>query len=96
MDSGEWKGKESFGYFSRLEKDLREFVWLVEKRSYYASQDSKKIGGMRNIRDVPFKPLANEFGDRHMVREEVRARSSSLVERQRDADIPLRSLGYFH
>ncbi|CAL2258371.1 unnamed protein product [Prunus armeniaca] len=30
------------------------------------------------------------FGDRDMLLKVVRARSSSLVERQRDADIPLR------
>ncbi|CAL2229887.1 unnamed protein product [Prunus armeniaca] len=50
----------------------------------------KKIGGMRNIRDVPLKPLADEFGDRDLLRKVVRARSSSPVERQRDADAPLR------
>ncbi|CAL8155469.1 unnamed protein product [Prunus armeniaca] len=32
------------------------------------------------------------FGDRDMLLKVVRARSSSLVERQRDADIPLRGL----
>ncbi|KAI5345388.1 hypothetical protein L3X38_013265 [Prunus dulcis] len=36
---GEWRGRESFGYFSRLEKDLGEFVLLVEEGSCRASQD---------------------------------------------------------
>ncbi|CAL2275649.1 unnamed protein product [Prunus armeniaca] len=57
---------------------------------------SNKIGSMRHIRDVPLKPLADEFGDSDMLREVVHARSSSLVERQRDTDIPLQSLGCLH
>ncbi|CAL8169023.1 unnamed protein product [Prunus armeniaca] len=58
--------------------------------------DSKKIGGMRNIRDAPLKPIADEFGDPDLLREVVRARSSSPVERQRDADVPPRSSGRLH
>ena len=49
------------------------------KVKHLVGADSK-IGGMRNIRDVPFMPLADEV---------VRARSSSPVVRQRDAYIPL-------
>ncbi|CAL9012002.1 unnamed protein product, partial [Prunus brigantina] len=33
--------------------------------------DSKKIGGMRNIRDAHLKPLADEFGDHDLLREVV-------------------------
>ncbi|CAL8169024.1 unnamed protein product [Prunus armeniaca] len=58
--------------------------------------DSKKIGGMRNIRDAPLKPLADELGDHDLLREVVCARSSSPVERQRDADVPPRSSGRLH
>ena len=58
--------------------------------------DSKKIGGMRNIRDVPLKPLADEFGDSDLLRDVVRARSRSPVEKPRDADFPLRSSGRLH
>ncbi|CAL8094058.1 unnamed protein product [Prunus armeniaca] len=57
---------------------------------------SRKIGGMRNIRDAPLKPLADELGDHDLLRKVVRARSSSPVERQRDADVPPRSLGHLH
>ncbi|XP_021829929.1 uncharacterized protein LOC110770152 [Prunus avium] len=55
--------------------------------------DSKKKGGMHNIKDVPLKPLADECGDRDLLREIVRARSSSPVKRQRDADVHIRSSG---
>ncbi|CAL9004915.1 unnamed protein product [Prunus brigantina] len=58
--------------------------------------DSKKIGGMRNIRDAPLKPLADELEDHDLLREVVRARSSSPVERQRDADVPPRSSSRLH
>ena len=51
---------------------------------------------MRNIRDVPLKPLADEFGDRDLLCDVVRARSSSPVEKPRDADFPLRSSGRLH
>ncbi|CAL9001082.1 unnamed protein product [Prunus brigantina] len=44
-----------------LDRDLGEFVLLVKKRSCRASQNSKKIGNMCNIRDVPFKPLVDEL-----------------------------------
>ncbi|CAL2268364.1 unnamed protein product [Prunus armeniaca] len=47
--------------------------------------DSKKIGGMCNIRDVPLKPLADEFRDHDLLCEVVRARSSSLIEKQKGA-----------
>ncbi|CAL8095405.1 unnamed protein product [Prunus armeniaca] len=58
--------------------------------------DSKKIGGMRNIRDAPLKPLADELGDHDLLREVVRVRSCSHVEIQRDADVLPRSLGRLH
>ncbi|CAL9013897.1 unnamed protein product [Prunus brigantina] len=58
--------------------------------------DSKKIGGMRNIRDIPLRPLADELGDHDLLREVVRARSSSPVERQRDADALPQSSGRLH
>ncbi|CAL2271554.1 unnamed protein product [Prunus armeniaca] len=58
--------------------------------------DSKKIGGMCHIRDAPLKPLADELGGHDLLREVVRARSSSPVERQRDADVPPRSSGRLH
>ncbi|CAL8115589.1 unnamed protein product [Prunus armeniaca] len=58
--------------------------------------DSKKIGGMRHIRDAPLKPLADELGGHDLLREVVRERSGSPVERQRDADVPPRSSGRLH
>ncbi|CAL9022510.1 unnamed protein product [Prunus brigantina] len=51
---------------------------------------------MRNIRDVPLRPLADELGDHDLLREVVRAQSSSPIERQRDADVPPRSSGHLH
>ncbi|CAL2247869.1 unnamed protein product [Prunus armeniaca] len=48
--------------------------------------DSKKIGGLRNIKDAPLKPLADELGEHDLLRKVVRAQFSSPVERQRDAD----------
>ncbi|CAL2270890.1 unnamed protein product [Prunus armeniaca] len=57
---------------------------------------SKKIGGMRNIREVPLKPLADEFGDHDLLREIVRAQSSSLVKKQRGANAYLQSSGCLH
>ncbi|CAL8076072.1 unnamed protein product [Prunus armeniaca] len=56
---------------------------------YLVGVDSKKIGGMRNIRDVPLEPLADEFGDHDILCEVVLARSSSPVEKQRGADAHL-------
>ncbi|KAI5316642.1 hypothetical protein L3X38_036349 [Prunus dulcis] len=53
--------------------------------------DSKKTGSMHNIRDVPLKPHADKLGDRDLLPEVVRARSSSVAGRQKDADILLRS-----
>ncbi|CAL2247722.1 unnamed protein product [Prunus armeniaca] len=38
--------------------------------------DSKNIGGMRNNREAPLKPLADEFGDRDLLGEVVRTWSS--------------------
>ena len=58
--------------------------------------DSKKTGGVRNIRDVPLKPLVDEFGDCDLLHDVVRAQSSSPVRKPRDADFPLRSLGRLH
>ena len=51
---------------------------------------------MRNIRDAPLKPLADEFGDRDLLCDVVRAQSSSPVRKPRDADFPLRSSGPLH
>ncbi|KAI5343179.1 hypothetical protein L3X38_011055 [Prunus dulcis] len=58
--------------------------------------DSKKIGSMHNIRDVPLKALAGEFGDRDLLCKVVRGWFSSLVKRQKDADAPLQSSGRLH
>lgn len=51
---------------------------------------------MRNIRDVPLKPFADEFGDHDLLREVVRERSSSPVEKQRGAYAHLPSSGRLH
>ncbi|CAL8131699.1 unnamed protein product [Prunus armeniaca] len=69
---------------------------LSARVKHLVGADNKKIGGMRNIRDAPPKPLADELGDHDLLREVVRARSSSPVERQRDADVPPRSSGRSH
>ncbi|CAL2277269.1 unnamed protein product [Prunus armeniaca] len=58
--------------------------------------DSKKIGCTRNPQDVPLNPPADKLGDRDLLHKMVHERSSSIVERQRDVDIPLRSLGRLH
>ena len=44
--------------------------------------DSKQIGDMRNIRDVPLKLPADKLGDRDLLCKVVRARSSSPTMRQ--------------
>ena len=44
--------------------------------------DSKQIGDMRNIWDVPPKPPADKLGDRDLLCKVVRARSSSPTMRQ--------------
>ncbi|CAL8174782.1 unnamed protein product [Prunus armeniaca] len=58
--------------------------------------DSKKIGCTRNPQDVPLNPPADKLGDCDLLHKMVHERSSSIVERQRDVDIPLRSLGRLH
>ncbi|CAL8168932.1 unnamed protein product [Prunus armeniaca] len=65
---------------SSLRKILENFVLLFEERSCRASQKLKP----------------DEFGDRDMLSKVVRARSSSLVERQRDADAPFRNSSLKH
>ncbi|KAI5319730.1 hypothetical protein L3X38_039438 [Prunus dulcis] len=44
--------------------------------------DSKQIGDMQNIWDVPLKPPADKLGDRDMLCKVVRVRSSSPTMRQ--------------
>ncbi|CAL9001081.1 unnamed protein product [Prunus brigantina] len=62
---------------------FRKWRWLL---SEYREED----GGLPLAKDV------ERWKDRGLLREVVRARSSSPVERQRDADVPLRSLGHLH
>ncbi|CAL9025489.1 unnamed protein product [Prunus brigantina] len=55
--------------------------------------NSPKIGRLlSSVRELK----SDEFGDRDMLREVVCVRSSSLVEKQRDADAPLRSSSHLH
>ncbi|CAL2278314.1 unnamed protein product [Prunus armeniaca] len=63
---------------------------------HLASTDSRKVGGMRSARDVLLKSPANKLEDHDLLCEIVHARSSSLTERERGADVPLRSSGRLH
>ncbi|CAL2237147.1 unnamed protein product [Prunus armeniaca] len=74
---------------SRMVRAL--MICLLDMRSVLLN--SLKRGRlMSSLREL--KP--DEFGDRDMLRKVVCARSSSLVERQRDADAPFRNSSCFH
>ncbi|CAL2247434.1 unnamed protein product [Prunus armeniaca] len=59
-------------------------IYLLDRRSVLLNSP-KRERLMSSLREL--KP--DEFGDCDILRKVVRARSSSLVERQRDVDIPL-------
>lgn len=55
---------------SSTEKTQVGVVSLSSARvKYLIGADRKKIGCMRNIRDVPLKPPADKFGDRDLLHE---------------------------
>lgn len=58
--------------------------------------DSKKVGGMRNIRDVSQKFPTDKLRDCDLPREEVNSRTSSLAKRQRDANILFQNSSRLH
>ncbi|CAL9007608.1 unnamed protein product [Prunus brigantina] len=57
--------------------------------------DSRKVGGLRGVRGVLLEPPLNKLENYDLLRETALTRSSS-AERQRDADIPLRSSIHLH
>ncbi|CAL2246525.1 unnamed protein product [Prunus armeniaca] len=74
---------------SRMVRAL--MICLLDMRSVLLNSP-KKGRLMSSLREL--KP--DEFGDRDMLSKVVRARSSSLVERQRDADAPFRNSSLKH
>ncbi|CAL8091398.1 unnamed protein product [Prunus armeniaca] len=69
---------------SRMVRAL--MICLLDMRSVLLNSP-KKGRLMSSLRELKH----DEFGDRDMLSKVVRARSSSLVERQRDADAPFRN-----
>ncbi|CAL9017893.1 unnamed protein product, partial [Prunus brigantina] len=74
-----------------LEKDLREFVLLVEERSCRASKVMRHFEEYAQVRIYKVKLFDSLSQGDHAWHDVVHARSSSPVERQSDADFPLRS-----
>lgn len=58
--------------------------------------DSKKIGGMRNIQDIPLKSPIDKLKTCNLPGKEVYSRTNSLAEKQRVVDIPPRSSNRLH
>ncbi|CAL8124080.1 unnamed protein product [Prunus armeniaca] len=65
------------------------------KVKYLVGANNRKVGGMRGVRGVLPEPQLNNLENYDLLRETALIRSSS-AERQRDADIPLRSLSRLH
>ncbi|CAL2259752.1 unnamed protein product [Prunus armeniaca] len=77
----------------RLMSSIQEMELRHHERrmvKHLTGTDSRKVGGMRSVRDVLLKSPTDKLKDHDMLREIVRARSSSPDERQMGADVPLR------
>ncbi|CAL2237718.1 unnamed protein product [Prunus armeniaca] len=82
--------------------------WKAEVKSPRTQATSSRARNASPLRKKPKLPSAKKIpvgvvpassaklGDHDLLREVVRARSSSPVERQRDADVPPRSSGRLH
>ncbi|XP_034225431.1 uncharacterized protein DDB_G0290685-like [Prunus dulcis] len=58
--------------------------------------DNKKVGAVRDTWDIPLKPPADKLGNRDLLDEVVRSRTSLPFEKQRDVGIPLQSSSCLH
>lgn len=58
------------------------------KVKHLVRADSKKISGMGNVRDTPLKYPTDNLRNCNLPCKEIRSQTSSLIERQRDIDIP--------
>ncbi|KAI5316938.1 hypothetical protein L3X38_036645 [Prunus dulcis] len=59
-------------------------------------KDNKKVGAVRDTWDIPLKPPADKLGNRDLLDEVVRSRTSLPFEKQRDVGIPLQSSSCLH
>lgn len=63
---------------------------------HLVSANSKKIGGMRSIRDILLKSLADKLKTYHMLCKEVYSRPILHAKKQRAVEIPHRSSSCLH
>ncbi|CAL9016951.1 unnamed protein product [Prunus brigantina] len=77
-----------FPSFTAMKTQVRTAPSSFAKVKHLVSANSKKIGGMRNVRDTPLKYPTDKFRNCNLSCREVCSQTSSPAERQRDIDIP--------